>query len=301
MTDLLLPTPRHAPGAARLRAPRRSPARDGVAMALVAMTSVQLGLALSVGLIDAIGVVGAAWLRLSVAALVLLAMVRPQRLHFPQGALRTTVALGIATAGVSLLFMAAVARLPLGTATALEFLGALGVAALRSRGPARLLPLLALAGVVLLTEPWSGTVDLVGVGFALGSAVCVAAYILLTQRASDAVEGLSALALSLTVAALLTTVVTLAVSPAAFGAAGDVLVLGVAAALLLPLVPFALEMLALRRLTTAAFGTLMALEPAIALLVGMLALGQVPSPLAVVGMGLVVAAGVGATRTGARV
>ena len=70
--------------------------------------------------------------------------------------------------------------------------------------------------------------------------------------------------------------------------------------MLLPVVPFTLELLALRRLTTAAFGTLMSLEPAIALLVGLVALGQVPGPLAVLGVALVVAAGIGAERTGAR-
>ena len=80
----------------------------------------------------------------------------------------------------------------------------------------------------------------------------------------------------------------------------EIVVVGVGAAVLLPLVPYVLEMLALRRLTTAAFGTLMALEPAIALLVGLVALGQVPSVLAVVGIGFVVVAGIGAERTGAR-
>ena len=80
----------------------------------------------------------------------------------------------------------------------------------------------------------------------------------------------------------------------------ELLLLGVGLAILLPLVPFALELLALRRLTAAAFGTLMCLEPAFAVLVGLFALGQVPDALAVVGIGCVVAAGVGAERSGAR-
>ena len=80
----------------------------------------------------------------------------------------------------------------------------------------------------------------------------------------------------------------------------EVVVIGIGAAVLLPLVPYVLELLALRRLTTASFGTLMALEPAIALLVGLVALGQVPSALAVLGIGFVVTAGIGAERTGAR-
>jgi inner membrane transporter RhtA len=69
---------------------------------------------------------------------------------------------------------------------------------------------------------------------------------------------------------------------------------------LLPVVPFSLEMLALRRLTTAAFGTLMSLEPAIALLIGLVALHQVPGVAAVAGIAFVVAAGIGAERSGAR-
>ena len=300
MTDLLTPpgTPALVPTSPATA--RRTPARNGALMALVAMTSVQLGLAVSVGLVDVIGVTGAAWLRLSVAALVLLAVVRPRRAHFTRESLGTTLALGVATGGITLLFMAAIERLPLGTASALEFLGPLGVAVVRGRGASRLFPLLALVGVLLLTEPWSGNVDPLGVAFALGAAVCWAAYIVLTQRAGDTVAGLSALAVSLTVAALVATVATLVASPSAMALTPEIVMIGVGAAILLPLVPYVLEMLALRRLTTAAFGTLMALEPAIALLVGLVALGQVPSVLAVIGIGFVVAAGIGAERTGAR-
>ena len=99
MTDLLTPpgTPARVPTSPATA--RRTPARNGALMALVAMTSVQLGLAVSVGLVDVIGVTGAAWLRLSVAALVLLAVVRPRRAHFTRESLGTTLALGVATGG----------------------------------------------------------------------------------------------------------------------------------------------------------------------------------------------------------
>jgi inner membrane transporter RhtA len=80
----------------------------------------------------------------------------------------------------------------------------------------------------------------------------------------------------------------------------DVLLAGLGLAVLLPVVPFSLELLALRRLTTAAFGTLMSLEPAVALVVGLVALHQVPGPVPVAGVAFVVAAGIGAERTGAR-
>ena len=275
-----------------------SPARTGASMAVASMLCVQLGLAASVGLIDDVGAGGAAWLRLFWAGVLLLVLVRPRLSTFSPAALRAGTALGIATAGVTLLFMAAVARLPLGTASALEFLGPLGVAVVRSRGTGRAWALLAAAGVLCLTQPWSGDADPVGVAFALAAACCWAAYILLTQRVGDEVSGLGGLAISMPVAAVVATVV------AGPGVVGDLtpqlMLVGLGLAVLLPVVPFALELLALRRLTTAAFGTLMALEPAFALVIGFLALSQVPNALSVAGVGLVVAAGIGAERSGAR-
>jgi inner membrane transporter RhtA len=217
---------------------------------------------------------------------------------FTGSSLAACVALGLVTAGVTILFMASVQRLPLGTASALEFLGPLGVAVARGRGTARLWALVAAAGVLLLTEPWHGAADPVGVAYALGAACCWAAYILLTQRVGDEVSGIRGLAVSMPVAGLAATAVT---GPSVLGElTPEVLLAGLGLALLLPVVPFALELLALRRLTSAAFGTLMSLEPAIALTVGLLLLGQVPGWVPVAGIGLVVAAGIGAEHTGAR-
>lgn len=274
-------------------------ARTGAAMAVGAMACVQLGLALAVTLIDDIGVEGVAWLRLMWAGVLLLILVRPRWTAFNGRSFLTCVVLGIVTAGITLLFMAAVARIPLGTASALEFLGPLSVAVIRGRGRGRLLwPGLAAAGVLLLTEPWSGAVDQTGVAYALGSAVCWGGYILLTQKVGDQVAGMAGLAVSMPVAALFATAV---VGPAVIPRMSpEILLLGLGLAVLLPVVPFALELLALRRLTTAAFGTLMSLEPALAMLVGLLILHQVPGPLGVFGIAFVVAAGVGAARTGAR-
>lgn len=275
-----------------------SPARTGASMAVASMLCVQLGLAASVGLIDDLGATGTAWLRLAWAGVLLLVIVRPRRRDYGREALWSATALGVATGGVTVLFMSAVARLPLGTASALEFLGPLTIAVLRSRGTGRVWALLAAAGVVLLTQPWTGDADPVGVGFALAAAVCWAAYILLTQRVGDAVSGLGGLAVSMPVAALVATAV------AGPGVVADMtpelLLHGLGLAILLPVVPFTLELLALRRLTTGAFGTLMALEPAFALLIGFLALSQVPNGLAIGGIALVVAAGIGAERSGSR-
>lgn len=273
-------------------------ARTGASMAMAAMLCVQLGLAASVGLIDQLGAAGVAWLRLFWAAVLLLVLVRPRPSAFGRETLLAGVALGVVTSGLTLLFMAALTRLPLGTAAALEFLGPLGVAVVRSRGIARAWALVAAGGVLCLTQPWDGTVDAVGVAFALGAALCWACYILLTQKVGDAVSGIGGLAISMPVAAVVASIV---VGPGIVGKLTPELVLaGLGLALLVPVVPFALEMLALRRLTAGAFGTLMALEPALALVIGFVALHQVPNLVAVCGIGLVVAAGVGAERAGGR-
>jgi inner membrane transporter RhtA len=209
------------------------------------------------------------------------------------------VVLGLVTALMTICFLLAIERLPLGTAVAIEFLGPLGVAVVRRRSRSGLVwPVLALAGVLLLTEPWRGEVDLLGVGFAAVAALCWATYIVLTQHVGDRFAGLQGLAITIPVAALAATVVGL---PQAWGSITPTVVAqSIGLALLLPVIPFALELLALRRLTTAAFGTLMALEPAIATGWGVLLLGQIPVPVQVVGVALVVVAGVGAERSGHR-
>jgi inner membrane transporter RhtA len=274
-------------------------ARAGTGMALAAMLCVQLGLAASVGIFDRVGPEGAAFLRLFWAGLIVAVLVRPRIRLMSRSTLVACVALGVVTAGITLLFMSAVARLPLGTASALEFLGPLGVAVARSRGGRLLLwPLLAAVGVLLLTEPWHGGADLVGVAYALAAALCWAAYILLTQRVGDEASGLQGLAVSLPVAGV---VATLVAGPATVPhLRWDLVLIGIGLAVLLPVIPFSLEMLALRRLTTAAFGTLMSLEPAIALVIGFVVLHQVPGAWPVLGIAFVVAAGIGAERTGGR-
>jgi len=263
------------------------------------MSGVQLGVPASSGLFARLGPTGVAWLRLAGAGVILLVAVRPRPRSFSRRGLLGAVALGVVIAGVTMLFLSAVERLPLGTASALEFLGPLGVAVPRSRGRRMLAwPALAAVGVLLLTEPWHGGVDAVGVLLALGAAGCWASYILLSQAVGDEVTGLQGLAVSLGVAGAVSTVVA---GPRVIGAMDwQLLVTGIGLALLLPVVPFTLEFLALRRLTTAAFGTLMSLEPAIAAVVGLLLLHQVPGAWPVAGVLFVVAAGIGAERTGAR-
>jgi inner membrane transporter RhtA len=228
----------------------------------------------------------------------LLVAVRPRRRDFAGRDLLACAGLGVVTAVLMLSFMLAVARLPLGTATALEFVGPLAVSVYGQSGARRLWAAAGAVGVVLLTQPWHGGINPAGLAFCLVAAVCWASYILLTQHVGDRVSGLNGLAVSIPVAGA----VALAIAgPSLAGRVTWPLAFIMLALAALSLVlPFSLEFLSLRRLTTAAFGTLMSLEPAVALLAGVLVLGQAPGVIPTFGIFFVVAAGIGATRTGAR-
>jgi inner membrane transporter RhtA len=268
-------------------------------LAAVAMLSVQLGAAISVGLFEEVGVAGTAWLRITIGAIGFVLIARPRYWRWSRQELRAPILLGVVSAGMTLSFLAAISLLPLGTAVAIEFLGPLTVATIHSRSRRALAwPALALAGVVLLTEPWQGTPSLLGIGFAVISGVCWGLYIVITQHVGDRFSGVDGLAISLPVAALVTMFIGL---PQAWGHMTlEVLLVALGAAVLLPLIPWTLELYALRRLTKAAFGTLMAIEPAIALAIGIVVLRQIPNGPQVVGMGCVVLAGIAAERTGQR-
>jgi inner membrane transporter RhtA len=265
------------------------------ALAVAAMVSVQLGAALSTHLFAALTPAGSAWIRVAIAAVILLAVTRPNLRGLTRSGLVGTLLLGTATGAMTLVFIEAVARLPLGTVVAIEFLGPLSVAALRAhRRSALVWPALALVGVVGLTRPWVGQLNLLGIGFAVASAVGWGGYILLTQRVGAQVQGLQGLAMSLTVAAVVAA--PFGAWPAIHGLTPATALQGLGLALLVPLLAFAFEMSALRRMSVTAFGTLMALEPGIGTTFGLLLLAQTPSPVQVVGVALVIAAGIGAQR-----
>ncbi|WP_284980397.1 EamA family transporter [Arthrobacter sp. fls2-241-R2A-200] len=269
------------------------------ALTIAAMFSIQLGSTLSAGLMPTLGPIGTAWLRLSMGGLIVLLLARPPLRSLRLRDAPAVLGLGIATGVMSVTFLAAMERLPLGTAVAIEFLGPLSVAALRGRGVRSLvLPATALAGVVLLTEPWAGRVDPIGVGFAAIGAIGWAAYVLLTQKVGDRFSGIGALALTIPIAAV---VVAPFGVPQAFGhITWEIVAVAAGLAVLIPVLPYILEMRALRQMTHTAFGTLLALEPAIGLLLGMVVLAQSPSVLQLVGILLVVFAGAAAQHGGRR-
>lgn len=267
--------------------------------AVAAMLSVQLGAAVSVQLFDSVGVEGTAFLRLSVAALGFIVIARPRYWQWTIRELRAPLFLGLLSAMMTVSFMAAIARIPLGTSVAIEFLGPLTVAAAHSQSRRGMLwPLLALLGVLLLTEPWRGSPNALGIVFAMIAAIGWGLYIIVTQHVGDRFAGVDGLAISIPTASL---------ALAGFGLphvwghlSAHTALVAAGSAILLPLIPWTLELYALRRLTKSAFGTLMSLEPAIALLIGMLLLDQVAAPWQYLGVACVVLAGVGAERTGHR-
>jgi inner membrane transporter RhtA len=270
----------------------------GVALAVGAMAIIQLGIALSEPLLHEIGPAGVVTLRLLVAAAVLWPLTRPSL----RGAdLWPAIALGFCVGAQTLAFFAAIDRIPLGIAVAIEFLGPLSVGLAGSR---RRLDALwvaaAAAGVALLTlGPGGGGLDAAGLALAGGAAVCWAGYILLTKRVGASWSGLDGLAVALAVAAALT------LGPGVATAGTDlihpaVLATGAGLALLAPLAPFALEMLALRRLPSAVFGVIMSLEPAIGALLGFALLGQRLGLAAVAAIGLILVASAGATLSSSR-
>ena len=268
-------------------------------LAVAAMLAAQLGAAVSISLFDDVGTAGTSWLRLTFGALILLVLVRPRLSAWSWPNVRAPILLGIVSGLMTLFFLAAIARLPLGTAIAIDFLGPLTVAVFTSRSKAAIAwPVLALVGVLILTQPWVPGVDLVGVGFSALAGTMWALYILLMQRVGDNFSGLDGLAVMMPVAALTAAVVGV---PQAWGHLSlPILLTALVIAILMPVMVFAFEMLALRRLTTAAFGTLMALEPAIAIVVGVVLLAQFPDVDQLVGIAFVVIAGIGAERVGRR-
>lgn len=269
-------------------------------MAVVAMISVQLSNALSVPVIEQVGPAGTAWLRMCFGAVFLWIIARPAIRSLRGKDIPALLALGVVTGFMTTCFLAAVERMPLGTTVAIEFLGPLTVAGLMSkRRRALVWPLLAFVGVVLLTEPWRGNFDAVGVGFAAAAGTCWGLYNVLTQHVGDRFSGISGLSLTIPVAALTTLPMGL---PQVIGGTFTWWVLPAAAgiALITPVIAFGLEMMALRRMSHTAFGTLLSIEPAFGVVIGLLVLAQAPSLVQVVGIAIVVIAGAAAQRSGSR-
>ena len=269
----------------------------GVLFALCSIFVVQIGAAASTAMFARIGPAGTAWLRLCWAGLIFVAVARPRVANFHRRDLAAALVLGVVSGGMTLSFFEAIDRIPLATAVAIEFLGPLGVAVLRRASRWGLVwPPLAFGGVLLVTQPWAGLTDALGIAFALAAGICWGAYILLTQRIGQRFRGVQGLAVSMPVAALATT--PLGLVQAQGNITPFVLLACLGLALILPVIPYTLELAALRRLDAGTFGTLMSVEPAAAALVGALMLRQIPGWVQALGIALVTIAAIGAARTG---
>ncbi|WP_406726895.1 EamA family transporter [Streptomyces sp. GD-15H] len=287
--------PGHAPGAAG--APRGRGSLGPVGLVLAGGISVQFGGALAVTLMPRAGALGVVTLRLLVAAIVLLLVCRPRLRGHSRADWTTVIVFGLAMAGMNGLFYQSVARIPLGTAVTLEVLGPLALSVLASRRAVNFVWAgLALAGVFLLGGGGFDTLDPVGAAFALGAGVMWAAYIVFSARTGRRFPQADGLALAMGVAALVFLPLGIAESGTKL-LDPTVLGLGAAVAVLSSVLPYTLELLALRRLPASTFAILMSLEPAIAAAAGFLILSQVLTLTEAAAIALVIAASMGAVRT----
>ncbi|MEU1178225.1 EamA family transporter [Streptomyces sp. NPDC005820] len=277
--------------------PRRPGSLGPVGLVLAGGISVQFGAALAVTLMPRAGALGVVALRLTAAAVVLLVVCRPRLRGHSRADWGTVVAFGVTMAAMNGLFYQAVDRIPLGTAVTLEVLGPLALSVLASRRALNLVWAgLALAGVFLLGGGGFAGLDLWGVAFALGAGAMWAAYIVFSARTGRRFPQADGLALAMAVGALLFLPLGVAESGAKL-TDPVTLGLGAAVALLSSVLPYTLELLALRRLPASTFAILMSLEPAIAATAGLLVLGQSLTLPETAAIALVVAASMGAVRT----
>lgn len=272
----------------------RRPVLPAPLYALGAIASVQVGATVARRLFPYLGPTATVFVRVAFGALILLAIARPGLRRLSLAQWREVVPFGLIIAGMNLCFYQSIARIPLGIAVTIEFLGPLAVAIAGSRKTLDFVwALMAAAGVATLSLT-GGSVTPLGVVFALAAAVGWASYIVLSQRVGRLVAGPDGLALALTVGGL-------ALAP--FGiAAGGVrlfdlrnLGLGLAVAILSSAIPFSLEFAALRRLSSQLFGILMSLEPAMGAAAGFLFLAQQLTIRDLLAIALVTVASAGAT------
>lgn len=270
----------------------------GVALVVGSCLSLPFGAAVAAQLFPVLGPWGVTSLRVAIAALLLVVIVRPRPARWTSSQWLAAVLFGVSLAAMNGFFYAAIDRIPLGPAVAIEFLGPLILAAVLTRRAADAAWVaVALLGMVLLgvdgmigEEP----LDPLGILFILIAAGFWIMYIRMSARVGALIPGSGGLAVGLLVAAVLLVPVGI---PAVVTVSGDMQLLLLAAltAVLSSVIPYSFELAALRRLPQRVFGVLLSLEPAFATLAGWLILGQDATPLRMLAIALVVAASVGTT------
>ena len=269
-----------------------------VGLLLIAMASIQSGASLAKSMFPIIGAQGTTSLRLAFASIIMLLILRPWRARLTAKSLKTVIVYGIALGGMNFLFYMSLRSVPLGIAVALEFTGPLAVAIYTSRRPIDFIWIgLAITGLLLLIPFGENTqgIDPVGAGYALSAGVCWALYILYGQRAG-ADNGVQTAALGVIIAAIF-------FAPIGVYHAGSALLtpglipIAIGVALMSTAVPYTLEMIALTRMPTRTFGTLMSIEPAFGALSGLLFLNEVLSFTQWMAISCIIMASIGATLT----
>ena len=267
-----------------------------VGLLLIAMASIQSGASLAKSMFPIIGAQGTTALRLIFASIIMLMILRPWRAQLTAKSLKTVIVYGIALGGMNFLFYMSLRSVPLGIAVALEFTGPLAVAIYASRRPIDFLWIgLAITGLLLLIPMGASNhaIDLIGAGYALGAGVCWAFYILYGQKAG-ADNGVQTAALGVMIAALF-------IAPIGIAHAGAALLtpalipIAIAVAVLSTALPYTLEMIALTRMPTRTFGTLMSIEPAFGALSGLLFLHEILTFTQWIAISCIIMASVGAT------
>lgn len=262
-------------------------------LVLAAVVSVQFGGALAATLVPVVGVFGSVTLRLTIAAVILMVMVRPRLDGRSARDWVVVGSFGAVLALMNLFFYGSLARIPIGVAVTVEFTGPLVLATLMSHKRRDLLAVVGAAvGVVLISGITSASwadVDLTGLGLALAAGASWAAYIVFSGRTGARFAQLDGLAIAMTIAAVLVAPIGLAGAGSALWTP-DALWRGAAIAVMSSVLPYSLELVALRRLATHVFGILLSAEPAVAAVAGLVVLGQQLSSVQMLGMACVVAA-----------
>jgi len=278
--------------------PRKSSVWMPVAVILIAMMSIQSGASLAKSLFPLVGAPGVTALRIALGTLILVVVFKPWRLRFKKEQRLPLLFYGLALGGMNYMFYLSIQTIPLGIAVALEFTGPLAVALFSSRLPVDFIwVILAVLGLWFLLPLGQSVsqVDLTGAALALGAGACWAVYILTGQRAGEE-HGPATVALGSLIAAIIFVPIGMAQATDSIWQ-WSILPVGLAVAILSTALPYSLEMIALTRLPTRIFGTLMSMEPALAAISGMIFLGETLTLVQTLALCSIIAASMGSTLT----
>jgi Predicted permease, DMT superfamily len=277
---------------------RKAPVWLPIVVILIAMLSIQSGASLAKSLFPLVGAPGVTALRIALGTLILVVIFKPWRLRFKKEQRLPLLFYGLSLGGMNYLFYLSIQTVPLGIAVALEFTGPLAVALFSSRRPVDFVwVVLAVLGLWFLLPLGQNIshVDLTGAALALGAGACWAVYILTGQRAGEE-HGPATVALGSLIAAIIFVPIGMAQATESIWQ-WSILPIGLAVAVLSTALPYSLEMIALTRLPTRIFGTLMSMEPALAALSGMVFLGESLTFTQTLALCSIIAASMGSTLT----